>query len=143
MAGGLHPTGMVTVGLVVAEYNAPITERMERAAREAADEHGAQVGDTVRVPGAYDTPLAADRLARRDGIDAVAALGAIVSGETDHDRVIGHAAAQGLTEVSLDRDVPVTMGITGPGMTAEQARDRIEYARNAVEGAIDMAGGAR
>jgi len=130
---------MVRLGLVVAQFNGAITERMADAARAAADEHGAEVVETVPVPGAYDAPLATDRLARRDDVDAVAALGAIVTGETDHDQVIGNAVAGGLTDVSLDRDTPVALGIVGPGMSAEQARDRVDYGARAVESAIQMA----
>jgi 6,7-dimethyl-8-ribityllumazine synthase len=130
---------MVDIGLVVAKYNRGITERMEDRGREAAAEAGADVVDTLHVPGAYDTPLAADRLARRSDVDAVAALGTIIEGDTDHDEVIGRAASQGLTEVSLERDTPVTLGITGPGMDPAEARDRIEYAENAVTGAIALA----
>lgn len=129
---------MVTLGLVVARFNAPITERMEEAAREAASERGATIAETLHVPGSYDTPLAADRLARRDDIDAVTVIGAIITGDTDHDRIIGHAVASGLTDVSLERDTPVTMGVTGPGMTAEQAADRIDYGARAVTSALDM-----
>ena len=129
---------MVTLGLVVARFNRPITEEMEAAAHDAAAERGAEIVETTYVPGAYDTPLAADRLARRDDVDAVAALGAIITGDTHHDRVIADAAAQGLTDVSLDRDTPVTLGITGPGMTAYEARERVDNAAAAVEGAIDL-----
>ena len=129
---------MVSLGLVVAEFNASVTEQMEASAREAAEERGANVVETLHVPGSYDTPLAADRLARRPDVDAVAVVGTIVTGDTDHDQVIGHAAAQKLTDVSLDRDTPVALGITGPGMSAEEARDRTDYGARAVESAIDL-----
>lgn len=129
---------MVALGLVVSRFNRPITERMEEAAKAAASDRGARVVETIHVPGAYDTPLAADRLARRPDVEAVAVVGAIITGDTAHDRVIADAAAQRLTDVSLDRDTPVTLGIAGPGMTAEQARDRTDYGANAVESAIDM-----
>lgn len=133
---------MVSLGLVVAEFHRPITEQMEAAAAAAADEAGATIVDTLHVPGSYDTPLAADRLARREDVEAVAVLGAIVTGDTDHDQIIGHAMAKGLTDVSLDRDTPVTMGVTGPGMSIEEARDRVDYGASAVESAIDMVGAA-
>ncbi|MFB6113931.1 MAG: 6,7-dimethyl-8-ribityllumazine synthase [Halodesulfurarchaeum sp.] len=129
---------MVALGLVVAEFNRPVTEPMEEHALEAATEAGATVVDTVHIPGAYDAPLAADRLARRDDVDAVAVVGAIISGDTDHDRVIGTATAQRLTDVSLDRDTPVTLGVTGPGMSADEARARVEKGREAVESAITL-----
>jgi 6,7-dimethyl-8-ribityllumazine synthase len=132
---------MVALGLVVAQFNRPITERMEERARETAVEKGATVVETVPVPGTYDAPLAADRLARRADIEAVVVLGAIVTGDTDHDRIIGHAVAESLTAVSLDRDTPVTLGVTGPGMTVEEARDRINRGADAVESAIDLVEG--
>jgi len=129
---------MTAIGLVVSRFNRPITERMEAAALAAAEERGATVVETTRVPGAYDTPLAADRLARRPDVEAVAVVGAIVTGDTDHDQVIARATARGLTEVSLSRDTPVTLGVTGPGMTAEEATDRVDHGATAVDSAIDM-----
>jgi 6,7-dimethyl-8-ribityllumazine synthase (EC 2.5.1.9) len=132
---------MVRLGLVVAQFNkeSPVTERMAERARETAEERAATLVETVEVPGSYDTPLAADRLARRDDIDAVAVLGAIVTGDTDHDQVIGQAAAQGLTDVSLDRDTPVALGITGPGMSHDEARARVDYGARTVESAVELA----
>ena len=129
---------MVTLGLVVARFNAPITERMEDAAREAAGEAGLDVAETVRVPGSYDAPLAADRLARREGIDAVAVVGAIVTGDTDHDQVIGRAVANNLSRVSVERDTPVTFGVSGPGMSGAEARERIDKGAEAVDAAADL-----
>lgn len=129
---------MVRLGLVVAQFNRDVTEEMERKALNAADERGVEVVETVHVPGAYDTPLAADRLARRDDIDAVTVVGAIKSGDTDHDEVIGTAMAQGLTDVSLDRDTPVTLGVTGPGMSMDEAHARIDYGAQALDGAVDL-----
>ena len=133
---------MVALGLVVAQFNKerPVTSEMETRAREAAAERGATLAAELTVPGSYDTPLAADRLARRDDIDAVVALGAIVTGDTDHDRVIADAAAQGLTDVSLRRDTPVALGITGPGMSQAEAEERIDYGASAVRSAISLAG---
>jgi 6,7-dimethyl-8-ribityllumazine synthase len=132
---------MVALGLVVAQFNKerPITHEMADRGREAAAEAGAEIVATLEVPGSYDTPLAADRLARRDDVDAVAVLGAIVTGDTDHDEVIADAAAQGLTDVSLERDTPVALGIIGPGMSQAEAEERIDYGATAVESAIALA----
>ena len=131
---------MVALGLVVAQFNKerPVTHEMAERGREAAADAGAEIVETIEVPGAYDTPLAADRLARRDDIDAVAVLGAIVTGDTDHDRVIADAAARGLTDVSLERDTPVTFGVTGPGMSAAEADERTDKGAAAVESAIAL-----
>lgn len=129
---------MVTLGLVVAQFNRSVTEEMADRARAAADERDAEIETTLRVPGAYDSPLAADRLARQEEIDAVTVVGAIITGDTDHDRVIADAAARGLTEVSLDRDTPVTFGVSGPGMSGAEARERVEKGADAVYAAIDL-----
>ncbi|AKU07073.1 MULTISPECIES: 6,7-dimethyl-8-ribityllumazine synthase [Haloferax] len=129
---------MVSLGLVVARFNSSVTEQMEAAARDAAAERDAEVVETIQVPGAYDSPLAADRLARRDDIDAVAVVGAIVTGDTDHDRVIADATAKSLTEVSLDRDTPVSFGVSGPGMSGAEARERVSKGAEAVYAATDM-----
>jgi 6,7-dimethyl-8-ribityllumazine synthase len=129
---------MTRLGLVVAEFNRSVTEGMEASAREAVESAGAEIAETTRVPGAYDAPLAADRLARRDDIDAVAVVGAVVTGDTDHDQVIAHTAAEKLTDVSLDRDTPVTFGVSGPGQSGAEARERVEKGAEAVEGALDL-----
>lgn len=129
---------MVALGLVVAQFNSSVTEQMEQAARDAAAERDADIAEVVRVPGAYDSPLAADRLARRQDVEAVAVVGAIVTGDTDHDRVIADAAAQGLTDVSVERDVPVTFGVSGPGQSGAEARERVGKGAEAVNAAVDM-----
>ena len=131
---------MTQLGLVVSRDNkeAGGTARMAEAAREAAAARETAIVETLEVPGAYDCPLAADRLARREEIDAVVVLGAIVTGDTDHDQVIGNAAAQQLSEISVDRDTPVTLGITGPGQSAAEAKERTAKGAEAVVSAIDM-----
>ena len=139
MTDGSDDSRMTSLGLVVAEFNASVTEEMESVARDAAAEADATVAETVHIPGVYDAPLAADRLARRDDIDAVAVLGAIVTGDTDHDQVIGEAVAGRLTDVSLERDTPVTFGVSGPGMSGAEARERIDKGAEAVNAAVEMA----
>ncbi|OTF12188.1 6,7-dimethyl-8-ribityllumazine synthase [Halorubrum sp. SD612] len=130
---------MVSLGLVVARFNDSVTEPMAEAAREAAADRDAVVVDELSVPGAYDSPLAADRLARREDVDSVAVVGAIVTGDTDHDRVIATATAEKLTDVGLDRDTPVTFGVSGPGMSGAEARERIDKGADAAAAAIDLA----
>jgi 6,7-dimethyl-8-ribityllumazine synthase len=129
---------MTSLGLVVAQFNSAVTDEMRAAAEAAAAERDAEISGVLEVPGSYDAPLAADRLARRDDIDAVAVIGAIVTGDTDHDKVIADAAAQKLTDVSLDRDTPVTFGVSGPGMSGAEAREREDKGAEAVNAAVDM-----
>jgi 6,7-dimethyl-8-ribityllumazine synthase len=126
------------IGLVVANYHREITSEMRKKAEEAAEDNGAEVKEVLDVPGSFDTPLAARKLAEKEDIDGVTVMGAIVKGDTDHDQIIGHSTAKTLQEVSLDTDTPVTMAITGPGMTAEEAYERTSYAYDAVESALEM-----
>ena len=132
---------MVALGLVVAQFNKerPITHEMADRGREAAAGAGAEIVETLEVPGSYDAPLAADRLARRDDVDAVAVIGAVITGDTGHDRVVANAAARGLTDVSLERDTPVTFGVTGPEMSVAEADERTDKGAAAVESAISLA----
>ena len=129
---------MSRLGFVVATYHGPLIEEMVQQASDRAAELNASVAATHEVTGVYDTVLPADRLARREDIDAVVVIGAIITGETRHDAVIGHAVAMNLQRVSLEQDTPVTLGITGPGMDADEARDRVDYAASAVEAAVEL-----
>lgn len=128
----------IKVGLVVAKYHTEITSKMKEKAVEAVKDNDAEVEEVIKVPGSYDTPLATQKLAEKESIDCITVMGAIVQGDTDHDKIIGHSTAKTLQEISLEADKPVTMAITGPGMTAEEAYDRIDYSYGAVESALEL-----
>jgi len=125
------------IGLLVAEFYEELASRMLEEAQEAAQEHDLET-EVVKVAGAYDTPLAADRMARKDDFDAVAVIGAVVSGDTDHDQVIARSVGEKLSQISLNRDKPVTLGITGPGMSGDEAKAREDYGAEAVNAAAKM-----
>ena len=129
---------MINVGLVVAEFNRGVTEKMEEKAKEEASKLGVEIVKNVLVPGAYDAPLAADRLARKEEVDCVVVLGAIIEGDTDHDEVIGNSIAQKLSDISVERDTPVTLGVTGPGMSSREASDRISYGAEALKAGVEL-----
>lgn len=135
---GYTASGMHALGLVVAEFYGDLAAEMEARAREITDDLDGEVVERVGVPGVYDAPLAADRLARRGGIDAVAVLGVVITGDTGHDPVVAHAAARQSSAVSLDRDTPVTFGVQGPDTSAAEARQRIEKGARAVDAAVDL-----
>ena len=104
-----------------------IAAEMETAARDRHDERQATVSYTIDVTGVYDMPLAVDRLVRRDDVDAVVVLAAVVTGDTDHDQVVTRASSHTLSQISVDRDTPVGFGVTGPGMSGAEASERTEY----------------
>lgn len=82
----------------------------------------------VRVPGAYEIPLAANRLARTGRFDAIIALGAVVRGETPHFDYVAGECARGVTQTALQQDIPVIFGVLTTD-TMDQARARAGGAR--------------
>lgn len=129
----------MNIALVASEYNAPLPDRMLEVAEAAAGGLGAKVVAVVRVPGAWEIPVAVRRQLGRREVDAAVALAAIVKGETLHDELIAHAVARALQDVQLETGKPVGLGITGPGMTWAQAEARVGNAARAVEAAVRMA----
>jgi 6,7-dimethyl-8-ribityllumazine synthase len=136
--GRRQATAMPNLALVVAQFYGDVAEEMTADGYERAAARDADVVATVPVPGVYDAPLAADRLARRDDVDAVAVLGAVVAGDTDHDQVVAHTAARQCAAVALDRDTPVTSGVMGPAMSGDEARARTSKAADAADAALDL-----
>ena len=123
----------IRLGFVVSEYNYDITTMMLERAKAHAEFLGCDVGEQIFVPGVYDLAFALKKLIKRDDIDGVVALGAVIEGETDHDEVVMQHAARKIIDISLEFEKPVGLGITGPGMTRGQAQARIENAKTAVE----------
>lgn len=129
---------MANLGFVVSEFNRDITREMEEVAREAADDLDSSVADTVYVPGTYDMPLAVKSLLEREEVDAVVTIGVVIEGDTMHDEVIVGAVAPKLVDLSLEYDKPVALGVSGPGMSADEAWARVDYAERAVETAVKL-----
>ena len=128
------------LAVVVARFNEAITSKMRDLAVAHAERKGAEVVAVVEVPGTMEVPLALSRLLARADVDAAVALGAVVQGETRHDEVILHAVAAEVARLSVSSGKPVGFGITGPGMTWEQAEARVDYAVRAVDAALAMVG---
>ncbi len=126
------------IGMVAAEFNFDVTSMMIERAKAEAEFLGVKITKEIFVPGVYEIPLAVKRLVERDDIDAVITLGAVITGETDHDQVITAQAARKITDLSLEYNKPVALGITGPGQTKLQAMDRIEKGREAVDSVVKM-----
>ena len=99
------------IGIVAARFNARFTDRLLEGALRVLARHGVADPTVVRVPGAFELPLAARRLAGAEGIEAVIALGAVVRGETPHFDYVSDACAQGVMRAALDEEVPVIFGV--------------------------------
>ncbi len=127
------------LGFVVSDYNADITHLMSKIAQEHAGFLGATAAKTIRVPGAFDIPLAVSKLVKRKEIDGVVCLGAVVEGDTDHDQIVANNAARKIADISVQSGKPVSLGISGPKMTRADGIKRIEsYAKRSVESALKM-----
>ncbi len=111
--------------IVVSRFNSFITEKLLGGAVDALERHGADM-DRVTVawcPGSFEIPLVARRLASSGAYDAVICLGAVIRGATTHYELVCNAAARGITQASLDSDVPVIFGVITTD-TIEQAIER-------------------
>lgn len=129
----------VRLGFVVSEFNYDVTYLMLQKAVSHAEFLGAQVKVIAKSPGVYDTPVLVNELLKREDIDAVVVLGAVIQGETKHDEVVAHQAARKLLDLSIQHGKPVTLGVIGPGATRVQALERAEeYARRGVEAAVKL-----
>lgn len=128
----------VKLGFVVAEFNRDLTYMMEIEGEEHAKFLGAEIVDRIYVPGAYDMPLAIKKMLSDDNVDAVVTIGCVIEGATQHDEIVVQHAARKIIDLSLEFDKPVTLGISGPGMTRMEATERIDYAKRAVESAIKL-----
>ena len=106
------PSG-ARVAVVVSRYNAAVTERMLEGAARTLAAAGLDRWrlDVARVPGAFELPFAADRLAATGEYAAVICLGAIIRGETTHDQHIAAAVAGGIEQVARSRGIPVLFGV--------------------------------
>ncbi len=111
--------------IVVAEWNAQVTEALYKGAYQTLLKEGAQAENIIRksVPGSFELTLGAQWTASRSDIDAVICLGCVIQGETRHFDIICNAVAHGLTDVGLKFDKPVIFGVLTPD-TLEQALDR-------------------
>jgi len=110
--------------LVVGRFNGFVVESLVEGAVDTLLRHGIAKDDItiVRVPGAYEMPLAVKRVAETTEYDAVIALGAVIRGGTPHFDYVAGEAASGLGAVSLDTDVPVSFGV----LTVDSIEQAIE-----------------
>jgi 6,7-dimethyl-8-ribityllumazine synthase len=112
-------------GLVVGRFNDFITDRLVGGALDALVRSGASDDDIdiVRVPGAFEIPLLAKKLAKKGGYDAIICLGAVIRGSTPHFDYVCAEASKGIAKVSMDAEIPVIFGIITTE-TIEQAVER-------------------
>lgn len=112
--------------LVVTRFNSFIVDQLEHGALDTLRRHGVPEGNiqVVRVPGAFELPLAADRLAAARKHDAIIALGAVIRGGTPHFEYVAGECAKGLGQVQMKHGLPVAFGV----LTTDSIEQAIERA---------------
>ncbi len=112
-------------GVVLSMFNPSVTSRLLTGAMDALAQAGVSKDQTnvVRVPGAFEIPVVAQRLAQSGQYHAVICLGAVIRGETPHFEYISAEVARGIGEVALDCELPVIFGVLTTD-TVDQANER-------------------
>ncbi len=112
-------------GIVLSRFNSFIVERLLEGALDMLERSGASDKniDVVRVPGAFETPLAAQKMAKSGRYDAIICLGAVIRGATSHYDLVANEAAKGIAQVGLETGLPVIFGVLTTD-TIEQAIER-------------------
>lgn len=131
--------------IVVSRFNETITEGLLGGARVLLREAGVRDEDVtiVRVPGAFEIPLAAERLAGSGAYDAVICLGCLIKGDTMHFEYLAEAASHGIAQAAAATGVPIAFGVLTT-LTEEQAMERSvegpeNKGREAAAAAVEMA----
>ena len=133
------------IAIVVARFNDFVTDRLLVGAQAALRDAGIAESDVevFRVPGAFEIPMAAQRVAETGRVDAVVCLGCLIRGETPHFEYIASACAHGITEAAGNTGVPMSFGV----LTTNSAEEALERAvegpsnkgREAADAAVEMA----
>ncbi len=123
--GKLDATGL-RFGIVVGRFNSFIGERLLEGALDAIIRHGGADGDisVARVPGAFEIPLAAKKLAESGKYDALICLGAVIRGSTPHFDYVASEVSKGVATVSLGSGIPIAFGV----LTTDSIEQAIERA---------------
>lgn len=128
---GTHDATGLRVGIVVSKFNKFVTSRLLTAAVETLKKAGAmeEALEVVRVPGAFEIPLAARALAKTGRFDAVICLGAVIRGDTPHFEYISAEASRGIAQVALECDLPIVFGVLTTN-TVAQAIERADATKH-------------
>ena len=122
--GALDARGM-KFGVVVSRFNNLVTDRLLEGALDGLKSHGGEEKniDIVRVPGAFEIPLLAEKMAASGRYDALVCLGAVIRGDTPHFEYISDAVTRGIGQVILKHRIPIAFGVLTTN-NVEQAMER-------------------
>ena len=122
---GDYSANTARFAIVVARFNEFIVDSLQQGALQTLTRHGVPLSNLsiFKVPGAFELPLVARRVARQREYDAIISLGAVIRGATPHFDYVASQCASGLARISLDEDIPVIFGVLTTN-TIEEAIER-------------------
>ena len=125
-------------GIVVAEWNASITNALQQGCYDTLIKEGVPASQIqiLPVPGSFELVAGAQHLANNQAFDAIICIGCVIKGETKHDEYISNAVANGLMQLTLKYELPFVFGVLTPN-SQQQAEDRAggKYGNKGVEAA--------
>lgn len=99
------------IGIIVAQYNQDITDNLLQGAAEQLEVYGVAKISVYKVPGIFEIPLVAQKLAREHKHDGLIALGCVIKGKTDHYEMINKHLIEGMTKIILDFSIPIAFEV--------------------------------
>ena len=138
---GIYNDNSIRVGIVASRFNEIIVSKLIDGAVDGLSRHGVDLDtvDLAWVPGAFEVPLTAQKMAQSGRYDAVICLGAVIRGETDHYEHVASEVTKGIAQVALRADIPILYGILTTD-TVEQALNRagLKAGNKGFECAMDL-----
>ncbi len=124
LEGELDATGL-KIGIVISRFNSMVTDRLLSGAKDKLTRLGGNWDEmtVAYVPGSFELPRAASKMAESGDYDGIVALGAIIRGETPHFEYVANESSKGLAQLNLEKDIPVTFGLITAD-TLDQAINR-------------------
>ncbi len=142
---GSHSSGGIKLAIIQSKYNELIGERLLKGVSDCFKKNGIKDDDweIIKVPGAFEIPLTADKMASKKKYDAIICIGAVIRGETSHFDLIASQVSSGIMQTSLKYGIPVIFGV----LTTENVEQAVERSGpdssnkgwEAAETAIEMA----
>ncbi len=131
------------IAIVAAEFNDDIVGRMQDAAIEILHKNGVKEENIqlIKVPGAFEIPLACQKLVEKNNLDAIVILGCVIKGETDHYYYIASEVSRGAMDVMLKFSIPIGFGIITTdnlGQAVERSSGKNNKGREAASAALKM-----
>ena len=133
---GLYNEGQIRVGIVATRFNEVVVSKLIDGAADGLSRHGVDMDtvDLAWVPGAFEVPLTAKKMAESGKYDAILCLGAVIRGETDHYAYVSTEVTKGIAQVSLSTGVPILYGVLTTDTVEQKAGNKgFECALDALE----------